>query len=80
MQNTGPYPSSMIIVYRKEFYKTRWSCPWSSDQNFRQNSVKAWQGSRGGGPKGGRRLWNWGLRGGGSLKVAEGLGVIGIKG
>ena len=32
----GMHPTgiqSCFIVYRMEFYKTRWSCPWNSDQN-----------------------------------------------
>ena len=28
-----------IFVYRMEFDKTRWSCPWNSDQNCIQNSA-----------------------------------------
>ena len=23
----------LVIVFRMEFHKTRWSCPWNSDQN-----------------------------------------------
>ena len=36
-----------IFVYRMEFYKTRWSCLWNSDQNCTQNSARG-----GGGPMG----------------------------
>ena len=43
-----------IIVYRMEFDKTRWSCPWNSDQSCTQNSAKGWQGLRG---------WGWGVGG-----------------
>ena len=31
-----------IIVFRVEFDKTRWSCPWNSDQNCTHNSAKGW--------------------------------------
>ena len=30
-----------------EFDKTRWSCPWNSDQNCTQNSAKGWLGEGG---------------------------------
>ena len=29
-----------FIVYRMEFDKTQWSCPWNSDQNCTQNSAR----------------------------------------
>ena len=46
----------MVIL---EFDKTRWSCPWNSDQNCTQNSARKWWGSWGGGSGG------WGGPGGG---------------
>ena len=33
-----------IIVYRMEFDKIRWSCPWNSDQDCTQNSARDWWG------------------------------------
>ena len=50
---------NIFIVYRMEFDKTRWSCPWNSDQNCTQNSARG-----GGGPVG---RWVGGCRGGGGL-------------
>ena len=39
-----------LIVFQLEFDKTRWSCPWNSDQNCTQNSPRGGggQGIRGG--------------------------------
>ena len=75
-----------FIVYRKEFDKTGWSCPWNRDQNCSQNSargggVKRWGswgggigGSRGcGGGQGGGRSW-----GGGGPRGVGDLGVVRI--
>ena len=31
-----------FIVFQMEFDKTRWSCPWNSDQNCTQNSARGW--------------------------------------
>ena len=52
--------------------KTRWSCPWNSDQNCTQNSA------RGGGGQGGRegRVGGQGGRGG----EVKGVGVVGSRG
>ena len=64
--------SFALVVFRMEFDKTRWSCPWNSDQNCTHNSARGWWGSRGrgGGGQGGR---------GGRVGVVEvkGVGVVG---
>ena len=28
-----------MIVFRMEFDKTKWSCPWNNDQNYTKNSA-----------------------------------------
>ena len=69
-----------FIVFQMEFDKTRWSCPWNSDQNCTQNSSRGGRGegvwggmSRGGGglvvvgSRGGEGLGRWGSMGGGGL-------------
>ena len=62
-----------LIVFRMEFDKTRWSCPWKSDQNCTQNSAKGVVGVKGvgGGRVGGGG--GQGSRGGGN----QGVGVVG---
>ena len=55
----------LLIVFRMEIDKTRWSRPWNSDQNCTQNSARGWWGSRG---RGGR------------LGVVEAKGVVEVKG
>ena len=52
-----------------EFDKTRWSCPWNSNQNCTQNSARACWGKGGGGS-----------RGAGGLGGAGGQGVLGVYG
>ena len=52
--NFSPYSSytrvkthgrnQVFIGYRKELDKTKWFCPWNSDQNFTQNSAIGWEG------------------------------------
>ena len=37
----------VFIVYRMEFDKTKWSCPWNSDQNCTKNSARGWYGFKG---------------------------------
>ena len=49
----------VLFVYRMEFDKTKWCCPWNSDQNCTQNSARGWWGSGGGG----RGWWGSGGRG-----------------
>ena len=72
-----------LIVYRMEFDKTKWSCPWNSDQNCTQNSARGWLGSgvgvkgvvevgvRGWWGQGGRGWWGQGVGGGGGQVVME---------
>ena len=52
-----------------EFDKTKWSCPWNSDQNCTQNSARVWRGSGEG--------W-WGFRGQGKGGGDQGVGIIGV--
>ena len=59
---------TILIVYRMEFDKTKWSCPRNSDQNCTQNSARVWWRS---GMVGVR-----GVGGGGG----KGLGVVGVRG
>ena len=33
----SPVGAAILVVYRMEFDKTRWSCSWNSDQNCTQN-------------------------------------------
>ena len=54
-----------LIVYRMEFDKTRWSCPWNSDQNCTQNSARGWWGVQGVGGVGGVGVGGRGPRVGG---------------
>ena len=57
-----------------EFDKTRWSCPWNSEQNCTQNSARGWWESRG---------WvGRGCRGGGGPRGGwvGGVGVVGVQG
>ena len=58
-----------------EFYKTRRSRPWNSDQNCTQNSAMGVKGLGGGGSRGGRGSEGerMGLKGGGE-------GVLGVVG
>ena len=63
--------SESVIVFRMQFDKTRWSCPWNSDQNCTHNSAKGVVGVGGGGSRdGGGQGW-WG---------GGGLGVVGVGG
>ena len=39
-----------FIVFRMEFDKTKWCCPWNSDQNCAQNSARGDRGQGGGDP------------------------------
>ena len=60
-----------LIVYQIEFHKTRWSCPWNSDQNCTQNSARgSW------GPGGG---WVGGV-GVVGVQGVGGYGVVGSRG
>ena len=71
-----------------EFDRTRWSCPWNSDQNYTKLPGGGGQGGRGGGGQGGRGgelkgrggriglVEGQGGRGGG----VKGIGVVGVKG
>ena len=36
--------AASFIVYQMEFDKTKWSCPWNSDQNCTHNSARGWWG------------------------------------
>ena len=60
-----------------EFDKTKWSCPWNSDQNCTQNSARGcWSQGQGGvvGVKEGRGWWGQGGKGSGG-----GVGVVGVQ-
>ena len=51
-----------------EFETTRWSCPWRSDQNCKQNPARGWWGLRG-----------WWVGGLGSAGGPGSTGVVGLK-
>ena len=77
-----------LIVYRMDFDKTKWSCPWNSDQNCTQNYA------RGGGVGvvgsgvvrvrcgAGQEWWGQGGRGCGQAGRGgvKGVGVVGVRG
>ena len=69
-----------LFVFRMELDKTRWCCPWNSDQNCTQNSARGWwgQGGRGGRVGGGGVK---GVGGGVDQGVESGrVGVVGSRG
>ena len=56
-----------VIVFPMEFDKTKWPCPWNSDQNCTQNSARGW--------------WVKGVGGGEGQGVGGGrIRVVGVKG
>ena len=71
---------SSILLSIDGIDKTRWSCPWNSDQNCTQNSTRGWWGVQGVGRSGGCPGGGW--IGGSRVQgwVGRGIGVVGMVG